>query len=160
MLEDHWLHQEPLSDPYTTPSPSRSLLITIDVQNDFCLGGARVPGALEVVPAICAVADAFRAARRPIVHIVRLYTADGANADLCRRSLIEGGARIATPGSARADLVADLKPDPSPSMDSAALLRGEAQSLGPNERLLYKPRLQAALERLLSNATAVDHRRP
>jgi hypothetical protein len=27
----------------------------------------------------------FRRARRPIVHIVRLYQLDGANADLCRR---------------------------------------------------------------------------
>jgi nicotinamidase-related amidase len=121
------------------------LLLTIDVQNDFCLDAApaRLPGALEIVPAVRTVADAFRAAARPIVHVVRLYAADGGNADACRKSLIADGARIAAPGSAGADLVAELKIDPSKSMDSAALLRGDAQLVAPGEWLLYKSRWSA-----------------
>jgi hypothetical protein len=35
--------------------------------------------------------DWFRASVHPIVHVVRLYQADGSNVDLCRRGMIEGG---------------------------------------------------------------------
>jgi nicotinamidase-related amidase len=38
-----------------------------------------------VLPTIAALAAAFRAAGRPIVHLVRLYRSDGSNVDLCRR---------------------------------------------------------------------------
>ena len=46
--------------PRTTPDPTRDLLLVIDVQNDFCPGGAlAVAGGSEVVPAINALSRRF-----------------------------------------------------------------------------------------------------
>lgn len=140
-----------MQDLYTTPEPSRSVLITIDMQNDFTLEGApaRIPGTLEVVPAIERVLLAFRAARRPIIHVVRLYKADGSNVDICRRSLIENGALIARPGDDGAELVLGLKSDKSTKLDVPRLFAGEFQYLGPEEWVLYKSRWSAFHETLL-----------
>jgi len=134
-----------MHDPYTTPEPSRAALITIDTQNDFVLDGApaRVAGTLEVIPAIKRTLAAFRAARRPIIHVVRLYKADGSNVDACRRRLIESGASIARPGTPGAELVDDLKPDVSARLDAPGLLAGALQELAPHEWVLYKPRWSA-----------------
>jgi nicotinamidase-related amidase len=64
--------------------------VTIDTQRDVLDGGAfEIAGTSAVLPQIHMLLNAFRDAGRPIVHIVRLYTPDGANADLCRRRTIE-----------------------------------------------------------------------
>lgn len=134
-----------MPDPYITPNPSRSALITIDTQNDFTLqdAPARIPGTLNVIPAMKHVLSAYRAARRPIIHIVRLYRADGSNADACRRSLIGGGRAIARPGTNGAELVTDLKLDTSVHLEAETLLSGQPQAIGNNEWILYKPRWSA-----------------
>jgi nicotinamidase-related amidase len=143
-----------MSDPYTTPEPSRSVLITIDTQNDFTLDGApaRVAGTFEVVPAIKRTLDAFRTANRPIVHVIRLYKPDGSNADACRRRLIENGTALVSPGTAGAELVEDLKPHAAVSLAVECLLAGEFQALGANEWVLYKSRWSAF------HATSLDNK--
>ncbi|QND75505.1 cysteine hydrolase family protein [Tardiphaga robiniae] len=142
-----------MQDPYATPEPSSSALITIDMQNDFTLedAPARILGTLEVVPAIKRTILAFRAARRPIIHVVRLYKADGSNVDICRRALIESGAMIARPDSSGAELVADLKSNVSTKLDAPRLLAGEFQNLALEEWVLYKSRWSAFHETALDN---------
>ena len=134
-----------MSDRYTTPVPTRSALITIDMQNDFTLEGApaRIAGTAEIVPAMRIAIAAFRTAGRPIVHLIRLYKADGSNVDACRRAFVEGGAAIARPGSDGAELADALKPDAFQRLDRQRLLAGEFQQLGPNEWALYKSRWSA-----------------
>jgi nicotinamidase-related amidase len=134
-----------MSDRYITPHAGQSVLITIDTQNDFTIAGApaRIAGTSEVVPAMARTLQAFRAAGRPIVHVIRLYAEDGSNVEACRRRLIEGGASIARPGTDGAELVANLKPTAEVRLDAEKLLAGELQQIGENEWVLYKPRWSA-----------------
>src|SRR5215470_1915420 len=88
-------------DSFTSPEFGRSALLTIDLQCDFV---SSVTGTADVLPAVRRLAGAFRAAGRPIVHIVRLYLPDGSNADLCRRT-VRG---VVTPHSPGSQLAADL----------------------------------------------------
>jgi nicotinamidase-related amidase len=127
---------------YTKPDLSNSALVTIDVQRDFSLPGspAEIPGTMSVVPYIVKLLNAYRASRRPIVHIVRLYLSDGSNVDLCRRELIRGGKELVRPGSAGAELVRELLPTSDTELDCPHLLGGEIQTLGPGEVVIYKPR--------------------
>ncbi len=129
----------------TTPIARESALLTIDVQEDFARPGApaEIPGTGRCIPAMRRVLDAYRKHGLPIVHVVRLYLADGSNADLCRREAIGGGRGIVTPGSDGAELVAELKPDPAARLDAGMLLRGGFQELGANEWAMYKPRWDA-----------------
>ena len=75
-------------DPHTAPEFEHAALLTIDVQNDTITtpGPLEIPGTAQAVPAMARLADAFREAGRPIVHVVRLYLPDGSNADACRRA--------------------------------------------------------------------------
>jgi len=127
---------------YTEPHRECAALLTIDVQRDFSLPGAplEIAGTIDAVPRIRRLLEAFRAAGSLIVHVVRLYKEDGSNVDPVRRAAVEGGVRLATPGSDGAELVDDLKPDPSLRLDCDALLGGEFQRLGSNEYAMYKPR--------------------
>lgn len=133
---------------YTEPHRESAALVTIDVQRDFSLPGAplEIAGTVEAVPRIRRLLEAFRAARQPIVHVVRLYQEDGSNVDPVRRAAVEGGLRMAAPGSDGAELVDDLKPDPSVRLDCDALLRGEFQRLAENEYAMYKSRWGAFYE--------------
>lgn len=94
-------------DGYTQLRWRDAALLTIDVQNDFTLpeAPAHVPGTQQAVPAMRQAVVAFRAAARPIVHVVRLYRPDGSNVDLVRRRRVEQGEEIVVPGSAGAELV-------------------------------------------------------
>jgi nicotinamidase-related amidase len=134
-----------MMDPYLAPDPARAALIVIDTQNDFTLpeAPARIAGTMEVVPAMKPVLDCFRRLQRPIFHVIRLYQADGANVDLCRRAIIESGKSIVRPRTQGAEIVGDLKLDPSVMLDAATLLAGEAQVLGSREWAIYKPRWSA-----------------
>ncbi|QHW29874.1 cysteine hydrolase [Paenibacillus rhizovicinus] len=133
---------------YTEPHWHHSVLITIDTQNDFTLPGApaEIPGTMDVIPAMVELLEAYRAQGLPIVHVVRLYEENGSNVDLCRRALIENGARVAAPESPGAQLVAELLPAGAGPMQSAALLRGELQPAGDREWIVYKPRWGAFYE--------------
>lgn len=127
---------------YTAPDPSRSVLLTIDVQRDFSVPGAPayVEGTEAAVAPTQQVLDAFRAHDRPIIHGVRLYRPDGSNVDACRRRGIEEGKQIVAPGTEGAELVEALNPTPNVPLDAESLLSGGFQPLADREWAMYKPR--------------------
>ncbi|EKF22582.1 isochorismatase family protein [Mycolicibacterium hassiacum DSM 44199] len=128
---------------YTTPNWAASALVVVDLQRDFLDGGAAaVPGTSAVVPRVAALTAAFRAAGRPIAHIVRLYRPGGSDVDLPRRRHIEQGGRVVAPGSDGAQIPAEVLPAPV-SLDSERLLAGREQTVGAREVVLFKPRWSA-----------------
>ncbi|MCW4353027.1 cysteine hydrolase [Hoyosella sp. YIM 151337] len=124
------------------PNPGASALITIDVQHDFSHkdGAAYIDGTEEILPNIGRVVRGFRAAGKPIVHVIRLYSRDGSNAELCRREAVANSGGIVAPDSAGSQLVAGLRPDPGTKIDPEFLLRGGFQEVAPNEWIMFKPR--------------------
>ena len=128
-------------DPHLAPHWDSAALITIDMQRDFLSDGAYgLAGTSEVMPQLQDLTAAFRAAGRPIVHIVRLYPGDGKDVDRVRRTLVESGADFVRPGSPGRLLAPGLAPTDAPDLDDSLLLNGEPQPLGPREYALYKPR--------------------
>jgi nicotinamidase-related amidase len=124
-----------------TPDLSAMALITIDVQNDFLDGQpSEIPGTSQALPQMRRVAEAFRRIRRPVIHMVRLYKSDGSNAELCRRTALEQGARVVCPGTPGAELAAPLLPARESKLDAELLLSGAIQRLGPCESAIFKPR--------------------
>jgi len=90
----------------------KTALLIIDMQNGFCLPGApfQVPGALEVAGKIKEVLAACRAHGLPVVHVFRLYRADGSDVELTR---YEDFVRAGTPlgqGTGSAEILSELKP--------------------------------------------------
>ncbi|MET8982210.1 cysteine hydrolase [Streptomyces sp. NPDC004539] len=143
-----------LQNPYTAPHFESSALITIDVQRDFLSDAPYgVPGTTEILPALRRTAASFRAAGRPVVHVVRLYEEGGGNADPVRRRLLESGVRIVAPGTRGSELAAGLLPEGAPALDPGLLLSGRPQRLGPYDHAVFKPRWGAfyrtCLEELL-----------
>jgi nicotinamidase-related amidase len=127
-------------------------LVTVDVQRDTLDGGAlEIAGTTRALGAMAALARAFRSAGRPIVHVVRLYLADGSNADRVRRGAVAGGGPMLRPGTDGSELAANLLPDPSVTLDHAALLRGEVQQIAHDEVALYKPRWGAFYDTALED---------
>ena len=132
-------------------------LLTIDVQRDFYASDApaRVEGTAAAIPAMGRVAAAFRAAGRPIIHVVRLYAADGSDAEPVRRREVTA-TPIVRPGTAGSRLAPELLPPGAPDLDPGLLLDGHLQEVAPGEWLMYKPRwgafygtpLEDALRRL------------
>lgn len=130
-----------MRDSHTVAELDAAALITIDMQRDVLDDGSfPVPGTSDVLPAVRRVVEAFRRTGRPIVHIVRLYERDGSNAERCRRGLLAGGAQLVIRDTPGCQLAGELVPDPGLRLDSELLLTGAAQSLGPHEVALYKPR--------------------
>lgn len=127
---------------YTSPHWDRAALILIDMQHDFVTGAAPVPGTEEVVAAVTQLAAAFRAAERPIAHVVRLYPPGDSDVDSLRRAAVESGARIVAPGTAGAEIVTGLLPVDA-ALDSSLLLSGRVQHVGAREIIIYKPRWSA-----------------
>jgi uncharacterized protein (TIGR03083 family) len=116
-------------------------LLTIDVQRDVLDGGPfEVAGTTAVLPKVAALCRAFRAAQRPIVHVVRLYAADGANAEPTRRALVSGAVPVLRSGTPGRLLAGELLPDGDTDLDDELLLSGRLQPLGPYEWVMYKPR--------------------
>ena len=133
--------QEGANADYTRPDFRSMALITIDMQQDFLAGQPfEIPGTSEILPRMQRLAAAFRRARLPIVHMVRLYKSDGSNVDLCRRRAVEQGSAIACPGTVGAELAPPLLPGPNAKLDANLLLSGAPQPLGPKEWVMYKPR--------------------
>ena len=143
---------------YVSPDFGSAALITVDVQVDTLDGQPlEVAGTSAALPRIAALAAAFRAAGRPIVHVVRLYRSDGSNVDLCRRSAVQAGARMLAPGSSGSQLAPGVvEREGSFALAAEELLDGRAQEVGPGEVVIYKPRwgafygtaLEAHLRRL------------
>jgi len=127
---------------YTSPNWSRSVLLTIDTQNDFTLPGAvaMVPGTFEVLPKMEQMLAVYRALTMPIIHVVRLYQEDGSNVDLCRRESVEKGLQVVAPETEGAELVHSIRSLNYSGLDSRRLLNGEFQAVGDQEWILYKPR--------------------
>jgi len=143
-------------DAYTAPDFSSVALITIDTQCDTLDGQPlEIPGTTAVLPNMTRLLKAFRAFKRPIVHIVRIYQPDGSNADLCRRSVIESGRAMLVTDSAGSQIAPPILPTPI-FLDSERLLAGGIQTITEHEVIIYKPRwgafygtaLQTYLQRL------------
>lgn len=133
-------HNRPV-DPYTSPQLGSVALVTIDVQRDTLDGQPlEVPGTSAALPQIAQLLEVFRSTGRPIVHVVRIYRADGENVDLCRRTAVEGGAPWLIAGSDGSELAEEILPAGLERLDSELLLGGQLQELGPNEWAIYKPR--------------------
>lgn len=126
-------------DPHLEPHWDSAALITIDMQRDFLSDGAfGLAGTTEILPNLGKLTDAFRATEQTIVHVVRLYPADGQDVDRVRRTLIQSGAEFTRPGTPGRLLAPGLAP--VDDLDDATLLSGKPQRLGPGEYALYKPR--------------------
>jgi nicotinamidase-related amidase len=125
------------------------------MQNDFLKGQPfEIPGTSEILPQMTELAKAFRSARLPVIHVVRLYKSDGSNTDLCRRSAIEQGASIVRLGTPGAQLASPLLPSAQTRLDDELLLSGSLQSLGLGEWAIYKPRWGAFFETSLGQHLA------
>ena len=141
-------------DPHLAPHWRSAALITIDMQRDFLSDGAHaLAGTTEILPNLGKLTDAFRATGRPIVHIVRLYPADGQDVDRVRRGLVQSGVAFARPGTPGRLLAPGLAAGDA-ELDDEALLRGEPQRLGPKEFALYKPRWGAFYRTRLADLLA------
>lgn len=140
-----------MNDEYIMPDRNRSALLIVDVQRDFTLKGAisEIQGTLQTIPHIQRLVHKYREKGYPIFHVVRLYSADGSNADLCRRKAIEDGKQIVIPESDGAELMNELKPSSTIKLDSGLLLSGQLQQIGPMEWIVYKPRWGAFYNTLL-----------
>jgi nicotinamidase-related amidase len=134
-------------DKFTSADWRNAALLTIDIQNDFTLLNSpfAITGTFEIVPKMCHVLHAFRSAHKPIIHVIRLYSADGSNVDLCRRSAIaELGKKLVIAGTQGAELVNELKSSSTSfskvSLDTELLLKGKLQQVAMKEWIVYKPR--------------------
>ena len=131
--------------PYTSLHGERCALLVIDTQNDFGdpRGAFPLPDLERVIPDVVEAIEVFRRAKRPVVHIVRLYMPDGSNVDLCRRWRFEKGkARFAAPGTWGSELIESTNPTGA-GLAASALLAGEVQELTPLEVVIFKPRFNA-----------------
>jgi nicotinamidase-related amidase len=129
-----------MPDPYTDPDFAAAALVTIDTQRDVLDGGPlEIPGTSAALESMRLLAQTFREAGKPIVHVVRLYEPDGSNVDPRRRA-VQNGARILATGAPGSRLAVELLPAPDLTLDCALLLDGGVQPLGPGEVAIYKPR--------------------
>jgi nicotinamidase-related amidase len=140
---------------YLSPEFDSIALVSIDVQRDLLDGQPHeIAGTSAAATVLSRLVEAFRRAGRPIVHIVRLYRADGSNVDVCRRTAIEDGMRLVISGTPGAEIAKGLAPEGA-SLDTELLLSGGIQELGPGEVAIYKPRwgafYQTPLEAHLRN---------
>lgn len=127
---------------FVAPEWDSSALVVIDVQTEFISGAMTVPGTADRIPALGRLVSAFRAAGRPIVHVVRLYVPGGTDTDLPRRAEILAGREVAAPGTDGSQIPAELLPG-GEQLDSELLLAGGFQQVGPSEHILFKPRWSA-----------------
>ncbi len=130
-----------MTDPSSSPEFARAALVTIDVQVDTLDGQPlEIAGTSAALPSIARLCEAFREREYPIVHMVRLYLADGSNAEPSRRALVSGPVPVLRPGHAGRCLAPAILGGDAPDLDDQLLLGGESQRLGPNEVAIYKPR--------------------
>ncbi|HEY7069188.1 MAG TPA: isochorismatase family protein [Acidimicrobiales bacterium] len=109
-------------------------LVTIDVQVDTLDGQPlEIGGTSAALPRMAELCTRFRSAQRPIVHVVRLYLADGSNAETSRQSLVRGPVPILRPGTPGRMIAPELVPSAASDLDDDLLLAGGIQELGPSE---------------------------
>lgn len=85
---------------------------------------------------ITRLVQGYRQVGLPIIHVIRLYSKDDSNVDLCRRKAIENGKQLVIPGSDGAELRDVLKPSPQITLDSKLLLSGNLQQIGSMEWIM------------------------
>lgn len=130
------------TDPEITPRLATAALLLIDTQVDFTDDGAvPLPGTATVLPALARLRAGFRAAGRPIVHVVRLY--QGEDVDRVRRAAIAAGAAIVAPDTPGAEVVAPLRTGWRRVPAASRLLAGEPVEVADEEMVLWKPRWSA-----------------
>jgi nicotinamidase-related amidase len=126
---------------YTEPEWPNSALITIDMQCDTLDGQPfEIPGTSVILPRMRTLLQAYRNAEKTIVHIVRIYKADGSNVDLCRKQVVERGAVLLLAGSSGCQLAPELLPHVGIELNVDLLLSGGIQILKSREVAIYKPR--------------------
>ena len=136
----------------TRSNLSNSVLITVDVLRDTLDGQSlEIPGTSVVLPKIKILLDFYRKNNKPIVHIVRIYKADGSNVDLCRKESIQSGEKIFIENSLGSELAKELFDDDTVRNDSDLLLKGGVQEITKNEVIIYKPRWGAFYKTPLEN---------
>jgi nicotinamidase-related amidase len=129
-----------VSTPHTAPLFASAALVTIDVQRDVLDGQPlEISGTSAALAAMRELTDAFRVAARPIVHIVRIYEADGSNVDPCRREAVKDGARMLLADAPGTEIARELLADEA-RLETERLLAGKVQTIGPDEFIIYKPR--------------------
>jgi nicotinamidase-related amidase len=99
-----------------------------------------IAGTSAALPRMAELCSAFRAAGQAIVHVVRLYLADGSNAEPSRQALVRGPVPVLRPGTPGRMIATDLLPPGAAPPDDDLLLGGGIQELAPDEVVLYKPR--------------------
>ena len=131
-------------------------LITIDLQNDFILEGpAKIGGTAECLPQVAKLVRLFRIAEAPIVHAIRLYDADGTNAEPFRRPFISKNGPVVAPDSRGSELPAELEIAAQPH--SKRLYRKQQQKVGPAEWIMYKPRWDAFFDTALADILRLEN---
>lgn len=135
-------HLQPL--PELKPEWAQAALVVIDVQRDALDPDGELPiaGTTAVVPKLESLVAHWRDTGRPIVHVMRIYHADGSNADLCRRTLVRERGAVLSPDTPGVEVVPSLLPR-ALDYDWDRLLEGEPIELGEREWLMYKPRWSA-----------------
>ena len=131
-----------LITPDTQLNVNRTALLVIDAQNDFgSPGGAHpMPDLKVVMPRVVEAIDMFRSAGKPIIHVVRLYKANGTNADMCRRWQIQHDhLRVVVPDTWGSQLVPATNPTGA-KLDAQTLMNRGIQQLTKSEFVCYKPR--------------------
>ncbi|WP_306143230.1 cysteine hydrolase family protein [Roseibium sp. MMSF_3412] len=135
------LLQHNLRTPDTELHRDKTALLIIDTQNDWgtAKGSAPETDIETVVPNIAQQTKLWRETGSLIVHIVRMYYADGSDADMARRWQMEKGQfTMAVPGTWGSELVASTTPG-DVTLDYKTLLNLGVQQIGPNEYVIYKP---------------------
>ncbi len=126
---------------YTKPNFKSSALITIDVQRDTLDGQPlEIKGTSDALPQIRLLLDFYRKNNLPIIHIVRIYKADGSNVDICRKEIVEQGTSLLKENSIGAELAKELFENDNIRYNSKLLLDGGIQNISDSEVIIYKPR--------------------
>jgi len=130
--------------PELKPDWKLAVLMVIDVQRDALDPDGELPiaGTTAVVPKLESLVAHWRETGRPIIHVMRIYRADGSNADLCRRTLVRERGAVLSPDTPGVEVVPSLLPRPL-EYEWDRLLEGEPMQLGEREWIMYKPRWSA-----------------
>jgi nicotinamidase-related amidase len=130
-----------VTDTETAPNYGNAALITIDTQVDTLDGQPlEIPGTTAAIANISELCRMFRRTGQPIVHVVRLYLADGGNAEPSRRDLVRGSTPILRPGTPGRLIAPGVLEAGCAALDDELLLEGRIQLLGKGEVAMYKPR--------------------